>query len=99
MADTETARQLETVIAILKLAHRTEIEDARTSIRADKVSAAILDTTADWTPAGKLKTAVIAKTKQSKPTVERRIADLVEQGVLERRGAGSASSYRRTGVI
>jgi DNA-binding IclR family transcriptional regulator len=55
--------------------------------------------TSDWVAAGKLKSSVISKTKQSKPTVERRIASLVEQGALERRGAGSASSYRSTGLI
>lgn len=99
MTDTETARQLETVIAILKLAHRKEIEEARTTIRADKVNAEILDRTSDWVSAGRLKTTVMAKTKQSKATVDRRVAALVEQGALERQGAGTAASYRNTGLI
>lgn len=91
--------RLDKIVAILKLAHRDDIDDARTAIRADKVSAQILDMTADWVAAGKLKTDVISKAKQSQPTVERRIASLVEQGVLECRGAGTASSYRSTGLI
>ena len=99
MADTDTARQPDTVIAILKLAHRKEIKEARTAIRADKVSAEILDCTSDWIPAGELKKTVMTRTKQSQPTVMRRIASLVEQGALEHRGAASTSSYRTTGLI
>jgi DNA-binding transcriptional ArsR family regulator len=95
----DVIERLDKIAAILKLAHRADIESARTSIRADRVSAEILDMTSDWVAAGKLKSSVIMKTKQSKPTVERRIASLVEHGALERRGAGSASGYRSTGLI
>jgi hypothetical protein len=95
----ELNERLDKIAAILKLAHRVEIDGARTAIGADKVNAQILDMTADWVAAGKLKTDVISTTKQSKPTVERRIASLVEQGAVERRGAGPASSYRSTGLI
>jgi hypothetical protein len=95
----DVIERLDKLAAILKLAHRAEIDSARTAIRSDKVNAEILDMTSDWVGAGPLKSSVISKTKQSKPTVERRIGSLVEQGALERRGAGSASSYRSTGLI
>jgi hypothetical protein len=95
----DLVERLDRIAAILRLANRAEIDGARTAIRSDKVNAEILDLTSDWVAAGKLKSSVISKTKQSKPTVERRIASLVEQGALERRGAGSASSYRSTGLI
>ena len=91
--------RLDRIAAILKLAFREEIDGARTAIRADTVSAEILELTSGWVAAGQLKSSVISKTGQSKPTVERRIASLVEQGALERRGAGTATSYRSTGLV
>jgi hypothetical protein len=63
MTNEDIARRLDTIIAILQLAHREEIESARTTIRSDKVKAAILDGAKTWTPAGKLTNAVKAKTR------------------------------------
>jgi hypothetical protein len=90
---------LKRIIAILKLAHRDALAEARVSVLADKGNAAILDVAADWTPAGKLKTAVMKRTKQSKPTVERRIAKLLDDGILEKQGGGSTTAYRSTGLV
>lgn len=95
----DLARRLDTIIAILQLAHREEIETARTTIRSDKVKATILDGAEDWTPAGKLTNAVKAKTKQSAATINRRVTDLLATGVLEKQGGGPATEYRSTGLI
>jgi Fic family protein len=97
--DEDLVRRLDTIIAILQLAHRDEIESARATIRSDKVNTTILDGTKTWTPAGKLTSAVKAKTKQSPATINRRIADLLGLGVLEKQGGGPATEYRATGLI
>jgi Fic family protein len=99
MTDEDFARRLDTIIAILRLAHREEIETARTTIRADKVRAALLDGAIDWTAAGKLTSAVKAKTGQSPATINRRITELLDLGLLEKQGGGPATQYRSTGLI
>jgi Fic family protein len=99
MTNDDIAQRLDTIIAILQLAHRGEIDATRTEVRADKVNAAILDATRSWTPAGKLTNAVKTKTKQSPATVSRRINDLLGMGLLEKQGGGPATEYRSTGLI
>jgi Fic family protein len=90
---------LEKNAALLQLAHRDAIDRARTSIRADQVNAAILDCTVKLTPAGKVAAEVKKKTGQSPATINRRIAALIELGVVEKHGAGPGTKYRATGVI
>ena len=51
------------------------------------------------TPAGKVTTEVKKKTGQSPATINRRIATLIEQGIIEKVGAGPATQYRSTGLI
>jgi Fic family protein len=99
MTNEDISRRLDTIIAILQLAHRDDIESARTTIRSDKVNTAILDSTKFWTPAGKLTSAVKGKTKQSPATINRRITDLIALGVLEKQGGGPSTEYRSTGLI
>jgi Fic family protein len=95
----DIAAKLDRIAAILQLAHRDTIESARTSIRGDKVNAAILDATAKLTPAGTVAAEVKRKTSQSPATINRRIAALIEQGAVEKVGAGPATQYRCTGLI
>ncbi len=99
MTNEEIANRLDTIIAILRLAYRDNIDAARSTIRSDAVSAAILDNTTTWTRSAQLTSAVRSKTKQSYPTVNRRINDLLAAGALERKGAGSATEYRSRGLI
>jgi DNA-binding transcriptional ArsR family regulator len=99
MTNEDIARRLDTIIAILQLANREEIESARSAIRADKVNAAILDATTKEIPAGKLMTTVKTKTKQSPATISRRITALLEQGALEKSGGGRTTAYRATGLV
>lgn len=96
----ELVERLDRIAAILQLAHGDAIERARTRIRADKVNAAILDVTpTTWVAASKMQSAVATKTKASTRTIQRSIADLVGQGVLEKRGATRTIEYRATGLI
>jgi hypothetical protein len=84
------------IAARLQLAHRDAIESARTEIRTDT---AILAATTKLSPSGKLVSAVKKKTGQSPATICRRIASLLEQGAIEKHGAGPATQYRATGLI
>lgn len=99
MADGDIVRRLDRLIGILELAHRDDIQRAREAIGADKTYAAILALTTTETPAGALNKAVQQKTKQSPKTVQRRIADLIEIGAVERIGAGGSIKYQATGLI
>jgi hypothetical protein len=99
MTNEDIEQRLNTIIAILQLAHRDAIENARKAIRGDKVNAAILDATTKWTPAGKVTSAVRQKTKQSSATIGRRLATLVDQGVLDKSGGGPTTTYRATGLV
>jgi Fic family protein len=95
----DIAAKLDRIAGILQLAHQDTIERARASIRSDKVNAAILDATSKLTPAGKVATEVKKKTGQSPATINRRIGTLIEQGIVEKVGAGPATRYRSTGLI
>ncbi len=91
--------RLDKLVAIQQLVHREALESARTSIRSDKVNAAILDATAKLTAAGKVVTEVKRKTGQSPATINRRIGALMELGLVERQGGGPATQYRSTGLV
>jgi len=101
MADEEVLQRLDRIIAILQLANHADIEEGRERIRADDLNAAILEAASKETAAGKLIEAAqkAAKGSPSKPTVQRRIAALVDQGALERNGAGPATRYKVTGLV
>jgi hypothetical protein len=98
-SNADIAARLDKIAALLQLAHRDAIESARVAIRSDKVNAAILDATAKLTPSGKVVAAVKKKTGQSPATIGRRIASLLEQGAIEKHGAGPSTQYRSTGLV
>jgi Fic family protein len=91
--------RLDKLLAIQQLVHRDALENARMSIRSDRVNAAILDATTKLTPAGTVVSAVKKKTGQSPATINRRISALMELGLVERQGAGPATQYRSAGLV
>jgi hypothetical protein len=99
MADQEVLDRLDLIQATLQLAYKRELDQASKAIRADAVSAAILDATDDWIGSKKLQDAVAKKTKTSTRTVRNRLPELVAQRVLASRGPSTAPEYRRTGLI
>lgn len=100
MAEDGIIKRLDTMISILLLAYRNEIVAARTEIRSDSVNAAILEITdGDFVSAGDLKKRAITSGGVSSATVSRRILELVSLGAIEKRGAGSTTSYKATGLI
>jgi Fic family protein len=89
--------KLDLLIALLRIAYREPIDQERERVMADKVSSAVLAASRrEWIEAGELKRLAVAKGKTSKPTVERRIAELVDLGALDRSGAGAHVRYRAT---
>jgi hypothetical protein len=98
--DAEILRRLDTVIAILRLAHADAIEHATTKLTSDPVNAAILKAASGtkFVAAGDLKTRVAKTAKQSEKTVQRRIQDLVDIGAVEVRPEGRPA-YRATGLV
>jgi hypothetical protein len=99
MADPNVTKQLDLIISILQLAYDDEIQRARTRIRTDDASRAILDATAnDYVSAGELKRKAARSSGDSERTVSRRIGELVALGALERRPTGQPA-YRATGLI
>lgn len=99
MANDDIIQRLDTIAAILRIAHADEIDVARAEITGDSVNKAILARTAEWQAAGALQKVVMKETKESQSTVKRRLASLVDRGVLERQGAGPSVQYRSTGLI
>lgn len=100
MGDRAVEERLDRIVAILQLAFREPLTEAREAIRRDPVNSALLDHAADdWVAAGELKKRAMEVTKQSKATVERRIASLVGAGGLTTEGAGPSVKYRSTGLL
>ena len=99
MSTDEVIERLDRLTAITRIAHADAIERTKVKIRSDKVNAAILDGAKKCTPAGKLKAAVTKKTATGATTFTERVADLLEGGLLEKRGGGPTTEYRATGLI
>ena len=98
MTDDQLVRRLDTVIAILKLAHRDAIENVSAKIRSDKAYAAILDASKDWTSAAKVQAAA-AMNGSARSTTSKKIAELIELGLLEKRGGGPTTAYKASGLV
>jgi DNA-binding transcriptional ArsR family regulator len=96
---TSLEEKLDLLIGLFRIAFREPIEDERHAILAEPVSKAILELSGDWIEAGKLKAAVVKKTKVSVPTVSRRLAELSARGILSRAGGGPSVRYRSTGLL
>jgi hypothetical protein len=95
-----TNERLDRIAAILALAHRVAISEARKEIRADALSAAILDNCPlDWAAGRDIEKKVPAKVKSSPRTFNRRLSELVAEGALYRQGKGAAVKYRPTGLV
>ena len=98
-ASEEVVQRLDKLIAIMQIAHKDEIERARTEIVADKIDAAILKATARETSAGKVVKAAASRAKTSERAVQEHVAELVARGLVEKSGGGPATKYRATGLI
>jgi hypothetical protein len=97
--DDEVLRRLDLLIALTRVGVRDALMRESRALGEDPVSAALLQQSEEWRPAGELKSLVVRETGQSEPTVKRRIADLVGRGALLRDGAGRSVRYRNSGLF
>jgi hypothetical protein len=92
--------RLDSLMALLTLAHGDAIGRTRERLRSDPLNAVVLDITSeDWVAAGALVEAVKRETGRSPATVRRRVAELAAMGVLRSRGATSNRAYRARGIV
>ena len=96
---TTIENKLDLLISLFRIAHDEPLKAEREAILAEPVSKALLAASNEWVEAGKLKALVVKKAKVSMPTVSRRLAELVERGLITRKGGGGKVSYRTTGLI
>jgi hypothetical protein len=98
-ADQAIIQRLDKTYALLRLAFAPQLEEARASLVAEPVTAAILGASSDWILSKKLQESVAKATGKSERTVLRRLPELVEQGVLASRGSEQRTEYRRSGLV
>jgi hypothetical protein len=99
-ADPDVLDRLDLMLAVLQLAHQTDIEKASVALRADDITDAILDACAnEWVAAGRLTTVVVAKTKKSERSVRDRLQSLTTKRAIKRRGGGPSVEYRSMGLV
>lgn len=97
--DDEILKRLDLIQATLALAFAPQLNEARTKIRADDVSATILDLTEDWIGTTKLQNDVAKKLSTSTRSVRNRLPELVQQRMLQTRGTAALLEYRKTGLL
>jgi hypothetical protein len=90
--------RLDTVSAVLQLAHHDRIEQARRQLRSDPINSVILDACEDWTSAGVIQKAA-REAGGAERTVRSRLRELVARRALAERGAGPSRQYRATGLV
>ena len=92
--------RLDQLILLLRVAFSGKIDAVREELRAEPVMAAILGLL-DSTPvaASEVKRAAAQAANVSERTVQRALVGLVERGVVQAHGKGSATAYRTTGII
>jgi hypothetical protein len=98
--DEEVVDLLDRIATLLAIGFAEQIDLARAELRADPVSAAVLDAVRDdWVGSGDIKRAVSQSAKVSEKTVQRSLAALVARGAVRIRGQGPTVSYRSAGVL
>lgn len=94
----EISKKLSQLIFLTKLSNLGLIEETKRKIKEDQVLQTILDIVEGSLSSSDLKEKVIALTKVSKATVERRMAWLVERGALIPTRKGSEVFYENSGL-
>ena len=101
MADPEILRRLDLMQATLELAFKPQLDTARTEVRSDDISAAILDLldTKSWKASTEIQQKAAKTAGVKERAVRGRLTDLVEARVLDVQGSERAREYRRTGLV
>ena len=94
----EISKKLSQLIFLTKLSNLKLIEETKQRIKEDKVLQTILDTADGSLSSLNLKQKIMTSRKVSKPTVERRMAWLVERGALTPIRKGNEVFYENSGL-
>jgi len=94
----EISRKLSQLIILTKLSSSKFIEETKKEIRKDKVFRTIMELADGSSGSTQLKQKVMASTKVSKPTVKRRMSELVEKGALTSTRKGKEVYYENSGL-
>ena len=97
--DESTSRTLARIAAILQIAHSDAIAGMRDELLKDDANKAIFKATSSWATTAELEAAVVRGGATSRATLLRRLGDLVDRGLLERRGVGNTTEYRNSGLV
>jgi len=97
LADLST--RLDLLIALTKLANRDQLRKLRDDIEKDSVSAKALELAGTSLTSNDFKSKIMEATGASEATVKRRIADLVDVGVLRARRKGREVLYENSGLL
>jgi len=93
------AEKVEQILAILRLANADRLEMLKKEIDADPVALAILERTDLGLSAGELVAQVMTVVSQKERTIQARLAELAQRGVLRINRAGKNVYYVRTGLV
>ena len=92
--------RLDQLILLLRVAFGEQINTVREELRAEPATKAILDLVASEPIASaEIKRAAKETANVSERTVQRALVRLVERGVVQAHGKGSATAYSSTGII
>lgn len=94
----EIVERLDKLIALMSIAYSDQIETLRAEVKQGDRGKVLDSCPADWTPAAAARAAA-KKAGVSEANFKAKIAELVEMGHVERRGATKSVEYRRRGVI
>lgn len=94
-----TSRTLTQIAAMLQIAHSDAIDAARVELMKDEANKAIFKAAGSWSTAAELEGIVVASKAASRATLYRRLSDLADRGLLERRDSAGKTEFRNSGVI
>jgi hypothetical protein len=98
-AQAELLKRLDLIQATLVLAFAPQLSAARSELREDDISAAILDLAEDWIASTELQQQVSDRTGMAMRSVRDRLPELVGMRVLAARGSERRMEYRSTGLL
>jgi hypothetical protein len=100
MVDEALIQRIDRITTILRLANAEGLERMSKKLRAEPAKTAILDVVGStWMPTKRLQDKAVAHANVAARTIRDHLAELVELGVLERRGEARSTEYRNAGVI
>jgi hypothetical protein len=95
----DVVERLDKLIALFRLVNATALSAAKDAALSDPVVKLLLKECPDWRKAGELKSKVATIASTSEKTVQRRMQELVDEGVLIVRKDGQNLLYKDAGLL